>query len=296
MVTLDEIKEEIEEIRNSDFRIGSFNFCGDNIKYSKLLRLALLCFCSICNIQNVSEEEKDALRKKLDTIMKNKLKELNPDFSEEVLSNMIKSYYRGNVKYPMDILVVDDAVFLKEGTYDEFGRIDEIKTFMFDDMKPYYDMCGVFFTFDVDFDNLFDYQERLTKKEQIFTTKFITNQINFIYGKNIIRPLYELNNCSEYSGIAREYGCYWINVYINSKHADIGRSLKYQQECDIKFCIQAGDDIILYTVHQSFNGNKPVWSVKFENRNVWRLTEAASKNRKEDSPKLMSKKRTLTDC
>ena len=135
-----------------------------------MLRIALLCFCSICNIQNASKEEKNSLSEELDIIMKNKLKELNSDFSDEVLSNMIESYYRGD-------------------------------------------------------------------------------------------------------------GYCWINVYINSKYADIGRSLKYQQECDIKFCIQAYDDIILYTVHQSFDGDKPIWVVVNENRDVWGLTEVASKNK-----------------
>ena len=291
MVTLNEILDKQEEIRNSDFQINDYNFYGDKIKYSKLLRLALLCFGSICNVFDASDEEKKVLKEELDTIMKNKLKELNPDFSEEVLSNMVLSYHRGCVKYPMDILVVDDVVFQKEGTFDDFGRIDEIKTFMFENMKSYYNMCNDFFTFDIDFDNLFDYKESLTKEEEIFTTKFITNQINSIYGKNITKPLYELNNGVKYGycGITRGDGYCWINVYINSKYADIGRSLKYQQECDIKFCIQAYDDIILYTVHQSFDGDKPIWVVVNENRDVWRLTEVASKNKNEDNPKKMIK-------
>ena len=46
----------------------------------------------------------------------------------------------------------------------------------------------------------------------------------------------------------------------------------------IKFCVQDKDNITLYTIHQSFDGDKPIWIVVNENRNVWILTEVAPKN------------------
>ena len=72
--------------------------------------------------------------------MKSKLKKLNTNFNEQILDNMISTYHRGYIIYPMDIFVVDDAVFHKEGVYDDFGSIYRIRTFMFQNMKPYYEL------------------------------------------------------------------------------------------------------------------------------------------------------------
>ena len=48
MVTVSEVKKQIEKIRISDFQIEDMEFRGQKIKYSRLLRDALLCFNNIC--------------------------------------------------------------------------------------------------------------------------------------------------------------------------------------------------------------------------------------------------------
>ena len=291
MVTVSEVKKQIEKIRISDFQIEDMEFRGQKIKYSRLLRDALLCFNNICDINDISKEERNVLSEELDIIMKNKLRNLNPDFSEDVLSNMIASYSRGYVKFPMDILVVDDAVFQKEGTFNEFGEIYKIKTFMFEGSDPYYDIYDIFFTYNIDLDNIFAYEDYLTREDAMFTSKFISDYINSIYGKNITKPIYELNKDGfhyGYSGLTSG-DVHGVNVYINRIHDDIGKSIIARQDGVIKFCVQDKDNITLYTIHQSFDGDKPIWIVVNENRNVWRLTEAAPKNKNEDKSKLMSK-------
>jgi len=185
----------------------------------------LLCFNNICDINDISKEERNVLSEELDIIMKNKLKNLNPDFSEDVLSNMIALYSRGYVKFPMDILVVDDAVFQKEGTFNEFGEIYKIKTFMFEGSAPYYDIYDIFFTYNIDLDNIFAYEDYLTREDAMFTFKFISDYINSIYGKNITKPIYELNKDGfhyGYSGLING-DVHGVNVYINRIHDDIGR-------------------------------------------------------------------------
>ena len=275
MKTLSDIKEKIEEIKNSDFKIGEIEYYNENHKVSNLLRSVLLCSTAIGSIDNISNEEATELYKELDEVMKNKLKKLNPNFSEETLNNMINSYKRGYIIYPMDIFVIDDAVFHKEGVFADFGNIYEIRTFMFEDMKPYYgvsDTCFILYDF-------ISKKEWLTKEEAIYTSKFISDNVNSIYKENITRPRYELNTDKVFYGNAGLVSgeIKGINVYINMKFDEIGRSLKEKNECDIKLCIQNGDDLILYYVHQSFKDSEPVWSVVKTNSEVWKLTEEVLK-------------------
>lgn len=155
MKTLSDIKEKIEEIKNSDFKIEEIAYYGKNHRVSHLLRTALICCNAIGGIENISKDEATELYKELDEVMKNKLKGLKPNFSEETLNNMINTYKRGYIIYPMDIFVIDDAIFHKEGVYDDFGDIDKIRTFMFEGMKLYYGVSDIYFILDdSDFDFL----------------------------------------------------------------------------------------------------------------------------------------------
>ena len=129
---------------------------------------------------------------------------------------MICSYKRNYIVYPMDILVVDDAVFQKEAMYDDFGSIYKIQTFMFEGLKPYYGISDVFFTLDDDLNFLTQNKVQLTIEEKKYTSKFISDSINAMYKQNITRPKYELNKNGSfygYDGIVE--GEIWgVNVYL----------------------------------------------------------------------------------
>ena len=286
--TIEDIKEKIEEIRTSDFQIEDFNFYGRNHKISVLLRSAQICVNSIDNSNDIPKEYKIQLHKQVDEIIKGKIKYLNPNFTEDILNNMTSTYKRGYIIYPMDILVLDDAVFHKEGEYNDFSSIYKIKTFMFQNMKPYYDAFRIDFTL-VDF--LPFRKEKLTTEEDIYISKFISKNINSITNKNITKPLYELNTENTIYGhrglISGDEAK--ANIYINMKFDDIGKSIKEQNECDIKICIQSEEDIILYYIHQSFEDNKPVWNVVKTNNEVWKLTEEALKLDNKNTNKVYKK-------
>lgn len=274
--TIEDIKEKIEEIRTSDFQIEDFNFYGRNHKISVLLRKTLICINSIDNSNDIPKEYKIQLHKQVDEIIKGKIKYLNPNFTEDILNNMTSTYKRNYIIYPMDILVLDDAVFHKEGEYNDFSSIYKIKTFMFQNMKPYYDAFRIDFTLG-DFSPF--RKETLTTEEDIYISKFISKNINSITNKEITKPLYELNTENTvygYRGLISGDESK-ANIYINMKFDDIGKSIKEQNECDIKICIQSEEDIILYYIHQSFEDNKPVWNVVKTNNEVWKLTEEALK-------------------
>ena len=291
MATLDDVKKRIEEIRNSAFQVSDYNFGGNNIKCSKLLRSAQKCILSIYDIENSSSKEKPVLIEELDKVMRDKLKELNSDFDERVLSYMVlQAYHSSSDKYPMDILVVGDVAFQVEGIVGVSGEIREIKTFISEGLSTYYSAYGDLFAYKIDSNNPFS-EEDLTKEEDRDTSKFISDQINSIYGKNITKPIYESNKAEihrGYSGLTTG-DVDGVNVYINRTHDNIGRSIKAKQEGEVKFCVQVYDDITLYTVYQSFEEDKPIWNVVNENRDIWRLTEAASKNKNEEVSKVLVK-------
>ena len=291
MVTFDDGRKKIEEIRNSAFQVSDYNFGGNNIKCSELLEIAQRCILSIYDIEDASSKEKTALIEELDEVMKDKFKELNPDFDERVLSDMVlQAYHSSSDKYPMDIFVVDDAIFQVERIVGVSGEW-EIKTFISEGLNTYYSAYGDLFAYKIDSNNTIP-EEDLTKDEDRDTSKFISDQINSIYGKNITKPIYESNK----AGIHRGYSGLTngdvdgVNVYINRTHDNIGRSIKAKQEGEIKFCIQDKDNIAFYIVRQSFVGDKPKWTVMpmLGKQDVWRLTEAISKNN--NNPKVMTRK------
>ncbi len=209
--------------------------------------------------------------------LKNKLIELNPCFSEETLNNMICTYKRGYIIYPMDIIVIDDAVFHKEAVLDDFSSIHEIRTFMFEGMRPYYSISEIdFIVYESD---IFSSEEGLSIEDKIYTSRFISDCINSIYGENITKPKYELNSDTifyGYDGLVFNK-ITGIAVYVNMNFVDIGRSVKDKKECDIKLCIQNEDEIILYYIHQSFKDNKPIWTIVKTNNEVWRLNDEVLK-------------------
>ena len=276
---IEKIKDKIEKIRNSDFQVKDLRFYYENHKMSWLLRQALVCNNAIGSIFNEAKETALELYKELDDVMKSKLRELNPGFDDETLNRMISSYKRGYIVFPMDIFVLDDAVLHKEAIADDFGDIYNIKTFMFEGMRPYYNVEDLAFTsYYVDILSSKDI-DVLSREENIYTSKFLSDNINNMFGANIVRPIYELNTDTHkygYDGLTSGQ-ISGINVYINMNFYDLGKSIKEKRDCDIKVCIQNGEDITIYYVHQLFVNGEPVWNVERTENEVWRLTEEALK-------------------
>ena len=291
--SLKNIEKNIEKLKKDDFELkeltNTYEIIFDRkIKCCGLLRRALLLIYSISCIEDDLKQEKITLYKKLDDIMKNKLKELNPNFDEVTLNHMISSYNRGIIIFPIDIIVIDKAVFHTEGILDDsLGFIYEINTLMFKYIKnsqnPYHNIFDEDFIFDTE-KYVISYDRDLTMEEFNSTAEFISKQINSICKKNITKPQ---------NGELTKGNDKGINVFFNTRLDDIALSIKKKQECDIKFCTQCynddtllSDDITLYIIHQSFNGDIPVWTVTKKDKNVWRLTENVSKNKKESIPKV----------
>ena len=295
--SIKEIEENIKELEKQDFELIELNniygmIYDKKIKCCELLRSTLLLINSISYIKADSKEKEKSLNslkmdlyKRINDIMKNKLKELNPDFDEITLNQMIKYCNRGIVMYPIDIIVIDKAVFHTEGELDDsFNFICRTSTLMLKNSKnPYHNIFDEDFICDEE-KYVISYDRDLTMEDFNSTAEFVSKQINFICKNNITKPQ---------NGELTKGNDKGINVFFNTRLDDIALSIKKKQECDIKFCTQCynddtllSDDITLYIIHQSFNGDIPVWTVTKEDKNVWRLTENVSKSKKESIPKV----------
>ena len=290
MSTKNEINEKIEEIRNSDFEVKKLQGPFSKIMYVCLLKKAWICFYQI-GLINISKEEKEVLCNELDEIMQNKLKELNPNFSEETLNNMLATYKGINTIWPLDIIVIDDAVFYVEAKTDGFGYIDEVRTSMFEGMRPYYHITDIEFEAS-DSIILPPWRNELSTAAENYYFKFISDIINSIHKKAITKPIYEQNYGNVAFGPPNIIETGSTKTFINMGFYNIVEHILKKEECDIKICVQEEDNIIIYYVHQHFMGDKPVWDVIKTNNEIWRLSEEILKLGNKQNPSLQKKKGT----
>ena len=285
MATYEELEKGLSELRENNFNFMVREVGFRKILSSALLRNAVIYHNNIGRLEDTHEKEK--LYQELDMIMANKFKELNSNFSENIIKNMLLCYRRGMVQYPLDIMVIQDAVFIKEGIYGDFGDIYKIRTFMFDYSDAlYFDIInGFYFEFDED-ECLFlpsHFDLLLSTEELMNVSKIISENINEVlrplYNCRVTKPTYELNTDTVHYGYkGLSYGdISRINIYLNRNFNGIAKSIINKEESDIKMCVQDGDDISLYNFHQSFENNKPICSAVKLDEPVWKLSEEAMK-------------------
>lgn len=275
-MTIEKIKKQLERIKNSDFEINTtYFFCGEE-QYCKILKDAWICVNNIDSVNNATKEEKKNLHRKLDAIMMEKYKDINPNFSEKTIKRLINTYYRGIIIFPMDILVIDDEMFRKVGMLDDYGSINSIKVLMAKDKSLYYDVFDEEFSDSDDSFLLNPIFETRGKDDIKNIAKFISDEINRISGYDVAEPTYEIetregkSHMHEDSLSRKSYG---INIYLNTDFYNIVKILLEKSECEIKMLVQSGEDISLYYLHQSFANDKPSWKIIDVKREVWKLSE-----------------------
>jgi len=277
---MEEIEKLIDELQNENFNFQESEFYDEKIYASTLLRKALIYYNKIGYAKN--KEEYQRLKNKLDCIMSSKIRNLNPDFDDNIIKEMVDCLKRGIFQYPIDMFVVSQGVFLKEGTYDDFGSLYKMKTFMFRMNGKYYDVYdGSDFLIENPF-SLLD-RVRLTNEQNMALSKFISDNINNLLSPSnetrIVKPIYELNKYGVFYGASGiTYGdVRGINIYLSKKFPDIALSMMNKEECDIEMLVQKGDDIEVYLFHQLFKEENPVWYGKRVDAPIWRLSEEAMK-------------------
>ena len=280
MASIEQAKERLEKIKNTDFSVSEVKFYGKIHRRCNLLREVLLCYESFYYLHEKEKEYEEAL----DDIMEDKFRSLNPDLSEEVIHAMTYSYKRSDIICPMDIMVIDGLVFNKEAVCYEGGRdIQKIKTYMFNEVNGFFDVLNEWFVLEA---YLHNKKNDLTDEEEKNTVNILSYNINNVYGSNIVKPANK-----EYSSVATKllgYDNHPVIISLNMSFLDYGKALRDKEECDLKLCFKDGDDITMYYIHQSFKDADPVWIVTGSSKEVWTLTEAIEKQ-KDNSHTLIKK-------
>ncbi len=282
MVTIKDIKDKIEEIRNTEFEVGEYSnniFRCDEEKYNiirhkviNIFRSALLCNFSIQQLSYESEKIAKELHQELDEVIKSKLREIRPDFDETTLNRITQTYKSSVVVYPFDVIVLDDVIFSKIGIFNDNSSIYRIEVYMQGGTKPFYDI------FDYDFiasDYYLHWHELssivLDSKDEMQATDLIINNINTLYNEKILWTD---------DGISIRGKIDTQKIFLDMKYNEIGRNIRDKKECDLRLCIQNGEDITLYYIHQSYKDDKPIWNIISVNNEPWRLTDAVLNQKK----------------
>ena len=283
----DELNKKIDNLEMADFDYYKTEINYEEQYATNLLRKALVYYNKIYYLKDKQRELE--LENKLSTIIKNKFKELNPSLSKNILEDMLISYQRGNICFPLDILVLHNGVFIKEGIIDDFGEISHTRTQMVE--GRYFNIFNEYFLFSCSKSD-FELSE-ISNEENKEISKFISDSINAIFEEEylmpITKPLYELNSDRCFYGIrGLVSNVKTLDIYINEKFDNIANSIINRVERDFELYVKDNADISAYNINQSFKDNRPIWSIKKLDLSIWCLSEDAIKRTQNES-KLVKK-------
>ncbi len=282
MARIDDYREKLEVIKNTDFAISEVYFQGNVYCRCDLLRDALL-YSENLYYHRIPKNDMKELNNELDTIMKDKFRSLNPSLSEKVLDSMIAIYKQSDIILPMDIMVIDDMVINKEAIlYEGSNNIDKMQTSMFAEAGNYFDVLHEWFTLEAYYYNK---EKDLTEEERNYTARVLSYNINKLFGSDIVKPAYEVTGSSLHGLTGGDPSAI---ISLSMSFLDYGQRLKGKEDCDFKLFIKKGDDMTIYYIHQSFEDADPLWIVTDTNKEVWTLTDAIKKQKKNCS--LLMKK------
>ena len=272
-----ELKSKIQNLETLPFDFKEISVSVDRVIATNLLRKAQVYDSQISSLNDKTQEKE--LKDLLDTILVNRFRRLAPNFSEEQLNKMLCFMYRGFVKYPIDILVIDKAAFIKEAEVSDWGDLYNYEIIMYfnDDYFLAFDSTD----FDIPHDYMVEkkfHDRETTMKAFDFICDMINKELRKVYGCNVIMPVYKLNtkNCFYgYTGITRDKNFFKdVKVYFNKQSFEIIDSMLEEKSLDINIVVQDGENISLYIIHQSFKNNKPIWNIEKSEEKVWILSEA----------------------
>lgn len=288
MTLYDKLNREINNLETEDFNYFKTEIHYEEQYVTKLLRKALVYYNKIYRLKDKKKELE--LENKLSIIMKNKFKELNPSLSENVLEDILTCYQRGNICFPLDILVLHNGVFIKEGIIDDYGEISYTRTLMVE--GRYFNIFNEYFLFSDPSTPDFKLNE-ISNEENKEISKFLSDSINEVFQDEylmpITRPLYELNSDRCFYGIrGLVSNVKTLNIYINERYNNIANSIINKVECDFELYVKDNEEISVYIIHQLFKDNKPIWSIKKLDLSIWCLSEETIK-RTQSKSKLARK-------
>ncbi|MBR3281222.1 MAG: hypothetical protein IKI57_05255 [Clostridia bacterium] len=271
-----ELKSQIDDLRTTQISFSIKDISIDKVLGTDFLRKAQIYKAQTSSLSN--EEQKKELRELLDSILIERFRKLAPDFSEKQLNKMLCFMNRGSIKYPMDLLVIDDAVFVKEAEIDDFGFLYsyEIIMFMNDDFHLVFDSYD--FTVRKDYSHSF---RQHPKEVEMHITDIMCDMINKAlrpkYRCDVVEPLYKKNTKATFYGydgmVLADEMEKRVNVYLSQKDFEIIDNIVDKKSFDIKMIVQDGEDISLYVFHLAFLNGELVYDYEKKDDKVWILSE-----------------------
>ena len=263
-MSYDELVTKISSLQTMPITFKEVQISIDKVLATDFLRKAQSCSLNISSLDD--DKQKAELRRLLTTTIVKRFKALAPTFSIRLLKKMLCFMHRGFIKCPLDLLVIDNAVFVKEGTLGDFGDLYEYGIIMFINDDYYHVFDGDDFT--MPHGSVLGKEYKTRSKEDLTSFfDFLSNKINEalrpVYEHDVTEPLYKLNTSTVsygYRGIVRTRWVYGdLNVYLNRQSFDIANDIEAKKSCDYKMIVQEGEDISLYTIHQYFDNDELRW-------------------------------------
>lgn len=271
-----DLKSKIQDLAALPFNFREISVSIYRVKATDLLRKAQIYYSQIHLLSDCEKEEE--LNDLLNTTLIKRFRKLAPQFDDELLNKMLCFMHRGFIKYPMDILVIDNAVFIKEAEFDDWSNLYDYEIIMYRNDDYFLAFDQIDFTMPNDIDMKV---ERVPYEILVKLFDFISDSINKAlyesFGCNAVMPLYRLNKNGSfygYEGLVKSDETFeTFELCFNKKSFEIVDDIVNQKQCDTKMILQNGDNISLYIIHQTIENDKPVWNIEKSNEQVWVLSE-----------------------
>lgn len=234
------------------FETKKFGFLGEHLVTNYFAKLRNLYHqCRSFEPSNLSYEEwlsagrpsKEILPERLKHLAREKLENygVGPIASRQIISTTLST---GQIIYPYDFIVIDDAVFMKQFIFDDFGNFYKRKTIMFDNDYWYDAYRSINFGLLPEGRDIFSAIEIDTKQ---FLEK-LSDAINLClrpkYHSDIVRPY---ANSLELSPDCQHF----VSVYLNKRLYTMAEEYQEGKTVTVQMIIKQNEIYSSYTLYIS---------------------------------------------
>lgn len=238
----------------------------------------------------IAENDEKDYYNQINQILKSKILELNPNFTEKTLKEMLSGIYRSMQMIVKDVIVVRDAVFFREIQLDDFGKFYKKNIFMLEGLKEEdYKNVGKFnFTF-VEFPKPWQrprFKTELSKEKNIEIHNYIVDNLNKlgfdIYNTNPIKADISKNSSNEYY---TDGNCIYqtpLKYYISHGYNQICSAFCDSLDLNIFLIINdnKSEFIWTYMINQTNYNGELKWCIKEYPIEPWILSKELEKQEK----------------
>lgn len=247
-----------------------------------------LCF----NQKKINEEQYKEIISKLRKITYEKFKNMPENFSDDIINKMLGFMGYGSIIIPKDIIVVDDAVFIRINTINELGAVYKTSFNISEcDLKKGYKEISNHKQFEP-YRNVFEMDAnylvflKAFQNQEEETNKFICDSLNSIIEEKFINKTIEGKLICPMSDFDDKYnihktGLYYrfhnLKIYLNCNFWKICEDFYYKRPSTIKMIVVSSDGgFYLYEIVQTFQNDEPKWAGELKETPVWKLSEKSN--------------------